>query len=218
MAGYTSRIVTTVGGSKSNSFITASEATTILTNSAFDATEWSTLTQSKQESLLIMAAEAMDYLMWKGYRVYDQQSLCFPRSIQWDLEILRESNFVSVGNRNIDEITDFSNLPPITEIPIAIEEAQALMAFLVSYRGVVSMSPASEGIPGQAVTRVSLGGMLDVAFSQIQPVEMSRLINMVRFPDFPVYLKLRRYLTSWKMIIGRSPNVDPPRKFLPKVD
>jgi hypothetical protein len=207
---YTSILVATVGGSLSNSFVTVSEATTILTAQAFSASSWSALTDSQRDNLLVQAADAMDYLQWKGRRIYDQQALCFPRDVQYTQDIKDE---MSAGNG-----IDYTSWPAITTIPTAIKEAQALIAFLVCYRGIVSMSSASEGIPGQDITRVSLGGMLDVAFSQTQKIPMSSLSNLVRNPEFPVYLKLRNYLTSWKSVSGRSPNLDAPRRLLPKVD
>ena len=170
-------LTTTVGGSQSNSFVIVSEATSYFSASPFDTTAWTNLTTPEKEQRLIYAARAMDFLPWKGFRVYEKQSLCFPRDFQSDL----------------------------TVIPGKTKEAQALMAWLVIHRGLVSMSTADEGRSSASVKSVSLGGLLSVAFADSAPIGGSFLSKLVAFDEFPLQFLLGEFLAPIRMRNGDRP-------------
>lgn len=127
---------TTIGSTKAKSFITVSESTSILTAAPIDTTEWNALSTTAKEQRLIYAAGSMAYLPWRGYRVYERQALCFPRSIQVDFSV----------------------------IPDEIKEAQALIAWLVIHPALAA-TPSSKGESEPRINSMSLGGAISVSFS-----------------------------------------------------
>lgn len=170
-------LITTVGGSRSNSFVIVSEATSYLSASPFDTSVWTNLSTPEKEQRLIYAARAMDYLPWRGFRVYEKQALCFPRDFQTDVTVISDK----------------------------IKETQALMAWLVIHRGLVSMSSATEGRLNASVKSVSLGGLLSVAFADSSQTGGSFLSKLVAFDEFPVQLLLGEYLAPLRVRNGAKP-------------
>lgn len=170
-------LIPVVGGWRSNSFITVSEATSILTASPVDTTEWSAVSTPDKEQRLILAARAMATLSFRGYRVYEEQALCFPRTCQ----------------------------PDVTVIPTNVKEAQALIAWLVIHRGLVSLSSPNEGTSGSPVTSVSLGGLLSVSFATSPAPKGSSLDEAIVSEYFPVYMALVEYLTPLRIMNGDRP-------------
>jgi hypothetical protein len=162
-------LVTAVGGSLSDSFVSVTEASTILSAAPFSTSTWSSLPTTNKENLLRYAALAMEFLPWRGWRVRENQALCYPRTYQSDTDI----------------------------IPQDIKDAQAYVAYLVIKRGLVGVTAPETGVSGQSVTSVSLGGLLSVGFgSQNVSGSVSGLTQLILSPDFPVHLKIARHMAT----------------------
>lgn len=174
-------LVCTVGGSLSNSFIMVSEALTILTAAPFDTSTWNSLSTSKKEQLLMYAALAMEYLPLRGYTVYENQALCFPRTHQADT----------------------------TVVPAEVKLAQAYIAHLVIRRGLADLPAPEDGNTGQPVSSVSLGGLLSVGFGN-QSVKASGLAQLMMSSEFPIFLQLGRHLATFRFRgDGARPELEP---------
>ena len=76
-------LVTTVGGSTTDSHVTVSEATTYFTDykPKFIAT-WNALTDGNKEAYLRESTSALDMFSdWRGIKAFDDQALEFPREL-----------------------------------------------------------------------------------------------------------------------------------------
>jgi len=178
-------LYTAVGGRESNSFVTLEEADTLVASLPDDpgtepvsgeggepdtpGTGWLGLTEDQKEFCLITAAQAMDYLPWRGLRVYCGQALCFPRTCQ--------------DNRGM--------------VPDEFKLCQVFIAHSVIMRAMLARPEIADGeISTSRVTSVSLGGMLSVAFSGDAAQAGTILDRLVKSPQFPAYLLMNRYLTQ----------------------
>jgi hypothetical protein len=119
----------------------------------------------------------MATLSFRGYQVYEEQALCFPRTCQSDVSI----------------------------IPTNVKEAQALIAWLVIHRGLASLSLPNEGTSGSPVTSVSLGGLLSVSFATSPTPKGSSLDEAVSSEYFPIYMALAEYLAPVRIMNGDRP-------------
>lgn len=161
-------LITRIGGRESNSFVTVSEADTIIQNLPDDTTEWDDLEEVQKELRLRMGAQLMATMNLAGRRVYCGQALCFPRTNQ--------------ANRYV--------------IPNEVKETQVFMAYSVIHRALANRPGITEEAAGNRVTRVSLGGLLSVGFSGEPITAGTALDAMVRSTQFPAYLLMQRYLTQ----------------------
>lgn len=71
-------IVTTIGGSTSNSYIDVAAADLFL-DDRLDATKWTSATADNKTRALLMAAQRLDRENWLGNRVTTTQRLAWPR-------------------------------------------------------------------------------------------------------------------------------------------
>ncbi|MFH0825762.1 MAG: DnaT-like ssDNA-binding protein [Pseudomonadota bacterium] len=164
-------LVSTVGGTDSNSFITSTEANAILADAPFDAGGWLELGETAREKRLELAAVALALLPFGGYRVYQDQALAFPRTCQ--------------------RITSV--------IPQEIKEAQAYVAFLVIGPMLSHCAESSSELAAPSVSRASLDGVIDVSFDESSGNRRgSWLHRAILSDDLPIRLKLDRYLTLFR--------------------
>jgi hypothetical protein len=170
-------LITTVGSSQTTSFVSILEADTILAAAPFDSSDWDDLIDTEREARLKYAVLLMDRLPWRGYRVYENQALCFPRSFQSDTTLVLDR----------------------------IKEAQVYIAWLIVHRGLVSLSSPTEGRSGSPVTRVSLGGLLDVAFGSSTGSNGSFLSLLIAFDEFPIEALIIEYLSPVRIRNGDRP-------------
>lgn len=179
---------TAVGGRESNSFVTVEESDAIVilfpddpgaepveaetgppVVEAVPGTGWLGKTEDQKEFRLVLAAHAMDLLMWKGRRVYCGQALCFPRTCQ-----------DNVGMN-----------------PEEIKQLQVFIAYSVIDRALAARPEIADGEVGSdRVTSVSLGGMLAVSFGGDVTKTGTLLDRLVKSPQFPGYLMVMRYVTQ----------------------
>lgn len=75
-------LVTRIGASNANSFVSLDQADNILNSIYTEAqlVKWNELTNSQKEHRLILAAKLMAQLPFRGRRVYKNQALPFPRT------------------------------------------------------------------------------------------------------------------------------------------
>lgn len=147
-----------VGGRESDSFITVSEADSLIADLPDDSVEWLALSTGEKELRLRMAANMIGYLKLRGMRAYRGQRLSFPRTHQGNVKI----------------------------IPPEVKEAQAFVAYSVVHRGLANRpSSASKKEPTNDINQLYLGGALMVSFSKgrTSPKDiMSKLVQSVQFP------------------------------------
>lgn len=166
-------LITKIGGRESNSFVTLDEADDLITSEGFpdSSDEWEDLEDGQKEYRLKMAAQMMSFLPLKGDRVFCGQSLCFPRTVQNDVH----------------------------SIPDEVKETQCFIAYSVIHRGLVNRpESASEGESGSRVSSVSLGGLLSVSFAGSPVTTGSALDRMIRSSQFPAYMTMSKFLTSFR--------------------
>ncbi len=168
-----------VGGATAESFVTVAEADTIVTTLPDDSAAWLALTSAQKEYRLKLAAALFGYMPIRGRKVYCTQALPFPRNVQ--------------GNVHV--------------IPDDVKETQVFLAYSVIHRGLENRpTDVTEAESGAAVSQVSLGGMLSVAFSGSAVKSGSQLDKIMRSPQSPAYLMMKRWLSQ---VRGRTvPNAD----------
>lgn len=164
-------LITKVGGKESNSFVTLDEALAILETLPDPVDEWDNLETHEQELRLMLACEVMGMLPLRGWRCYDGQALCFPRTSQL------------AGTRGT--------------IPTAVKTAQAEIAYNVIHRALNTRPSLEEGpINPARVTQVSLGGLLSVSFSGDPATAGNFLDSIVKSATFTVYARMRPWLSQ----------------------
>jgi len=172
--GHMATIVTTVGGSLSNSFATVEEADAILADAPFDTSGWDDIEyegDGPKAQRLILAAQLMAFLPWKGYRVYTNQALCFPRSFQADTTVMLD----------------------------AVKEIQTYLAWFGVHRGIVNMSDPGQGIDSPEIKSLSLGGFLGVTFaSDALRKPSDAILEFLQVGDWVVYLKAVELMSQFR--------------------
>lgn len=101
------QIQTIPGSSKSNSYITLADAEQYFTNYGRitpDAT-WNTLTDNQKSYALILAAQALNTLTYKGKKIIKSQPLAFPRYNWVQINNLGKKQF-----NTFDEATNSDNI------------------------------------------------------------------------------------------------------------
>lgn len=157
-----------LGGRDSTSFITVDEADQFIKDLPDDTAEWDALSTTEKEYRLELAAQLMGYMPWAGRQTYCGQALPFPRRI-------RGSHICC---------------------PCEIQETQAFLAYSVIHRGLANRPTTTEEKSGTWVSSVSLGGLLSVGFSG-KPVTGGNVLDQIlRSMHFPVYLRIKRYLSQ----------------------
>lgn len=160
---------TQVGGRDSDSFITVTEADAYLSSGPDDITAWNNLSVAEKELRLKLSAQAIGLLRCRGRQIYCGQALAFPRSCQ-----------------------DVSH-----SIPEEVKEAQAWIAYSVIHRGLANRpTDITEDVSGSEVSQVMLGGLLMVSFRGSPLSGGSDFERLVRSANFPVYMKLKRWITQ----------------------
>jgi hypothetical protein len=168
---------TTVGGYYATSFAEITEADDYIDAYDPDAT-WLDLEDSQKEFRLRVAAQFIGTLPLRGYKVYEYQTLCFPRSVQVDL----------------------------TEVPEGVKEAQSLIAYLIIDKNIQESATSSEGggqildeplirsVEVMGVMRVGLQNTLDTrATKQSSPTVFARYLAAYAAP---VWMLIKPYLTQ----------------------
>lgn len=172
-----------VGGVETDSFITVAEADAYLADLPDDDTAWNTLTVTEKELRLEMAAQLMGNLKWRGQRVYKNQGLCFPRSIQ---------GYHATIHRHY--------------IPEDIKKAQAFVAYSIIHRALENRpsSVTDEELEGR-INQVSLGGLLTVSVAGSGTTSGSYLDKLVKDAQFPLYLIVKKWVIQVRGRMVRDP-------------
>lgn len=162
---------TSAGGRDTESFVSVAEADTFIAALPDDPTKWTALSTEEKEYRLILAAQIVGMLPNRGRKIYCGQALAYPRSGQ--------------GGDG-------------TTIPEIIKEVQAQLAYSVVHRGLAKLPDVEDDASGPAIKSVSLGGLLSVTFASGPLSRGSLLDQMISSIQFPVYLRLKRYLSQFR--------------------
>jgi hypothetical protein len=164
-------LITHVGGKESNSFISLNEADALIEQLPDDPTEWENLEDTQKEYRLVIAANVLGMLQLRGWKCYEGQALCFPRTSQL------------AGTRGT--------------IPESVKLAQLEIAYNVVHRALNTRPDLAEGpINPSRVTQVSLGGLLSVAFSGDSAKAGTFLDSLVKSASFTVYARLKPWIAQ----------------------
>lgn len=146
-------LITTIGGNRSNSFITVDDSDALLAeHTIIDTSAWSSLSETqKTERLLYAGLILKNRYVWHHWPVYKNQAMPYPR---WYLDVEGDHVYVGGGDG--------------PTIPENIKRAQALIALNVVHRGSVGLSPPQDGAIKAGMKRLSLFGSLDVTLSDSQ--------------------------------------------------
>src|SRR4051812_42286419 len=82
-----SSIEATWGGTAADSYITLAAAETLIDKYVFETTLWDAATDAKKDQLLRMATRRIDMLNFYGTRLAYTQSLQWPRTINFCMDV-----------------------------------------------------------------------------------------------------------------------------------
>lgn len=158
------------GGRDSESFITVAEADALLADLPDDPAEWEALSEADKEYRLILSAQVLGLLPWRGRQTYCGQALCWPRSVYQH------------------------------GIPAEVKEAQAQVAYTVIHRGLAQLPDSASEDPSMSdLKSVSLGGILSVTFATDGGLSGGTMLDrLVGSIQFPVYMRLKRWLSQMR--------------------
>lgn len=171
----------TVGSSSANSLITATEADAILAAlGIYDLTAWTALTTAAKNLRLILAAKIMSSQFdYRGWPVYVNQALPFPRWFTED-----------------DDIT----------IPDEMKIVQACIAYAVVHKRLVDVSNPDDGAVENAdISSLSLFGAISIsaASTPIQSSDNSALEAVIKSEHAHIYL----FLEDWIVQVAMTPRI-----------
>jgi|GEM_PF-5996413 len=163
-------LCTRIGGAESDSLVTVAEADDIVQNHLpDDPTAWLALTTAQKEYRLKLGAQLLSYLPLRGRKVYCTQALPFPRTCQG----------------------------VVHSIPDEVKHTQVFLAYSVIHRGLANRpTDVAEEESGAAVSQVSLGGLLTVAFRGTAVEAGNALDKVMRSSQSPAYLMMKRWLSQ----------------------
>ena len=167
---------TSVGGRDSNSFATLAEANSHIADLPNDSTEWDGLSDDQKEYRLILAAQLMSMLPWKGRRTYCGQNLALPRDVP--------------GMK--------------TGYPADVKNAQTEIAYLVIHRGLSNMADVTDSASGSDLKSISLGGLLTVSYAGSSVSSGSLLDRVGSSVTLQTYLRLVPYLSQIRGVSVRA--------------
>ena len=190
-------LITTLGGNRSNSFITVAQADAALSgHTIVDSSVWSILSEpEKTERLLYAGLILKNRYTWLYWPVYRNQALPFPR---WYLDEEGRTVYVGGGSE--------------PGIPENIGKAQALIALNVVHRGSVGLSSPGTGKSGPALKRLALFGSLDVTLSEELPSfrDQNRLAKTIESTQWMIEELIREYVAQARFHLGGSPQAPAP--------
>ena len=159
----------TIGREYSNSFVSLAEANNIISTCLpYSTTEWDALVDVEKEYRLRLAAEMLGVLPFKGIQAFENQALCFPRDCQTDMMI----------------------------IPQCVKNAQVDLAITVINKNLANLPDNTQLEESGRISNISLGGLLKISFDG-KPATMGNVLTFMSKSIYtPVFLELKRYLTS----------------------
>ncbi len=182
-------LITTVGGSSSDSYISVSEASEYLSAFYGDApAAWDALDEGPKEQRLKIAALLLNTFPWRGVKASFNQRLAFPRfwhtddEYQWVLD--DEKTFM-----DFSEITE--NIPAI---PTEVKYAQVEVAYQV-VNHMMSLEPLA--FSEKEIKMFELGGSLSIEF--FPDSSNSSRFNKAKVSSMDI---IYAYLGKWYQRIG----------------
>lgn len=206
-------LITVPGSTTSDSYLTLEEANAFLDSSGLLTSSWSGLSDSIgdpeiadgiKEYLLKVATQLIGYFPLAGHRVYLNQSLDFPRSIQTEVNI----------------------------IPPPVMEAEALLACLVVLPNFLKQPSLSDtlalptSLQNLAVNKVNVAGIMTVNAGAASSSSVSGSGNVSSATGvvdkwanlfvMPVYMRMKPFLSQIRGGSLQSPCKDV-RNLLPEI-
>lgn len=138
-------LVTTLGGTTSNSYVTEAEADAYFEAYTHFSATWLALTQQVKYARLISAARSLDRFRFVGWKADPEQAMAFPRVRQ-----SYSSELVALG---IDSVGQ--------EIPEEIKRAQMQMVMYLHFN-----ASSTTGAVAREISSVDVDGVVAVQFDQ----------------------------------------------------
>lgn len=152
-------LITTVGGSTTNSYVTIDEAEAYLELAGYTYTEFEGLDDGPKELRLTTAALLLNTLPLRGFKACRDQRLEFPRWWRTDEGFpVTEDQYLAYS-----EIAAAGYAPPT--VPSEIQQAQIEVAFHYVHGGIMQLD--SMAYPEREIKSFTLGGSLEIEFSEV---------------------------------------------------
>lgn len=159
-------LVTTIGGSTANSYISYDDATTFF-DSRLNAETWYSTDETVCEKALKMAAQRLQRENWIGSRVTTTQAMAWPRSGAAKPD--SDGDFVATGLIGVGWAAWYDT----DEIPQEVKDAQCLLALALLNGYGQTNGQSIESFTADGVT-VRFG---DARSESLLPDEVTRLIG-----------------------------------------
>ena len=170
------QLVTRIGASNANSFVTLDQANYILPKVSPDDLEgWNTLTGDQQRYRLALGAILLGFLPLKGRVAYIGQALCFPRAYWNSVTAIWECTY---------------------RIPDQVKEAQCLAAYCVAHRALANRPDVDAAIE-DPIKRLSIGGALDITFGDLK-IPRNTLNQLLTSPTAIVYVWMKNFISQFR--------------------
>lgn len=114
-------LITTIGGTTANSYVSVTEADSYF-DDRLNSESWSTAVADDKTRALITAAARLDDENWRGDRNTTTQALAWPRI---DVE---KKDAISFGTFGYGSGYGYYEVYPVTEIPLPVKRAQMELA------------------------------------------------------------------------------------------
>lgn len=167
-------IITTVGGTDSNSYVTLAEYASYRDLNRINADAFDAASPDDKVRSLVMAARRMNRFNWRGGKADGNQALAWPR-----LEVpVRDSSLVGVGSYTLEYYANntlgfFGDFYPGNSIPQIIKDAQCELA--------IAYLEGFEQSEGQQIKKFSADGVsieyATTAKSSALPVNFQQMIT-----------------------------------------
>lgn len=202
-----SLLITTLGGSTSNSLCTLAEADTYLADSFYGGTygdipsDWDDMSDEEKESLLILAGLVMNGMSWVGWPVYEDQAMCWPRWLAYKTQPNSRLTITSWGTFPSDESELFT--ADTARLPVGVKKSQAFIAYDIVWRGLQNRTSPSAGPASDAIKSLSLFGDVSLSFDPGQEVPMRDLQSIngfMRSRSHEIYQLLAPFVTEMNFI------------------
>jgi hypothetical protein len=169
---------TAEGGPDTNSYNTVAEAESYLAEFPYDLTDWYALTKAEKVLRLVLAADLMSYLSWRGYKAYQYQALSLPR-------------------RNCQELFGYA----LNMIPPEVKRAHAVIAYTVVHRNIANLPAISETTGKSRVSGFSISG-LSISLHGLLADTGSDFEDYIRDSHAMIYALLRKFLTKMRAAVA----------------
>lgn len=187
---------TTLAGAAADSYVTVADAETYLGTTEHDLTGWNALEEAGKERRLQLAALIVDSVVpFRGFPATKEQARKWPRIFPGDDLFVDDDDPRENSFATWTDLTDYADLLGLEEaalpdLPDALKNAQAEVAFQVVHSHLLTLSAAEAGVSHSM--DFSLEGLRFSEKTTYSPLPGSGLIKLARFDALSV-VKLYLY-------------------------